>query len=134
MTKHAFLSQEWIEAARAIHAEHAGAEPPAVSVRMNLVVEGVPFGGGQLDAHVDTSSGVVDVELGHLDAPDVKVNLDYDTAKSVLVDGDAQVAMQAFMAGKVRVEGDMTKLLAFQSAPPSPRQALIAEQVRAITG
>ncbi len=84
MTKHAFLSEEWIEAARAIHAEQAaGAEPPSVSVRMNLVVEGVPFGGGQLDAHVDTSSGIVDVELGHLDAPDVKVNLDYETAKAV---------------------------------------------------
>ncbi len=41
--------------------------------------------------------------------------------------------MQAFMAGKVRVEGDMTKLLSFQATPPSPRQALIAEQVRSIT-
>jgi len=134
MTKHAFLSEEWIEAARAIHAEQAaGAEPPSVSVRMNLVVEGVPFGGGQLDAHVDTSSGIVDVELGHLDAPDVKVNLDYETAKAVLVDGDAQVAMQAFMAGKIRVEGDMAKLMALQTMPPDEKAQNVAKRLREIT-
>jgi putative sterol carrier protein len=41
--------------------------------------------------------------------------------------------MQAFMAGKVRVEGDMTKLLAFQAAPPSPSEADVSAQIREIT-
>jgi hypothetical protein len=138
MTTHAFLSPDWIEAARAIHlasrsaaTAEAGEAPPAV--RMNLVVEEVPFGAGTLDAHVDTSDGIVDVELGHLDEADVKVALDYPTARAILVDGDAQAAMAAFMAGKVRVEGDMTKLLAFQSVPPGPRQVAVAEKIRAIT-
>jgi len=133
MDQLAFLSEGWIDAARAIHEAGSKDEVPGVELRMNLVVEEVPFPPGTLNAHLDTSCGFVDVELGHLDAPDVTVNLDYQTARAILVDGDAQAGMQAFMAGRVRVEGDMTKLLAFQAAPPSPSQADAAKQIRAMT-
>ncbi|HVC25095.1 MAG TPA: SCP2 sterol-binding domain-containing protein [Acidimicrobiales bacterium] len=134
MPKYAFLSPEWIEAARAVTQERAdGAPAAAASVRMNLVVEEMPFGDATVDAHLDTTGGAFDLEIGHLDAADVKVSLDYATAKAVLVDGDGQVAMQAFMAGKVRVEGDMAKLLAFQAAPATGHALEIAEQIRAIT-
>jgi hypothetical protein len=37
------------------------------------------------------------------------------------------------MAGRVRMEGDVTKLLGFQQATPTPRQADFAEEIRAIT-
>jgi putative sterol carrier protein len=100
---------------------------------MNLVVQDVPFPPQTLNAHLDTTAGFVDVELGHLDSPDVTVNLDYQTARAILVDGNAEAGMQAFMAGKVRVEGDMTKLLAFQAAPPSPSEADVSAQIREIT-
>ncbi len=57
---------------------------------------------------------------GHLDKPDVTVTLDYDTAKAIFVDGTLGAGMKAFMDGKVRVQGDMAKLLAAlqQLAPP----------------
>jgi len=133
-TRYAFLSDAWLEAARAIYARYAGeAAPTAASVRINLVVEGVPFGAGTLDAHVDTSTGVADVELGHLDAPELTVSLDYALARTVLVEGDVQAGFEAFMAGRVRMEGDVTKLLGFQQATPTPRQADFAEEIRAIT-
>lgn len=133
-TRYAFLSDAWLEAARAIYARYAGeVAPAAASVRINLVVEGVPFGSGTLDAHVDTSTGVADVELGHLDAPELTVSLDYALARTVLVEGDVQAGFEAFMAGRVRMEGDVTKLLGFQQATPTPRQADFAEQVHAIT-
>lgn len=133
MPQELFLSDGWIQEARAIRAKYAADANPGLVVRMNLVIDGVPFGPGSLDAYVDTSEGDVDIELGHLDKPDVTVTLDYATARAVLVEGDAQAAMQAFMIGKVRVEGDMTKLLAFQATPPSERQAMIAKEIRAIT-
>jgi hypothetical protein len=134
MPKYAFLSPEWIEAARAVQSVHAaGVEPPALAVRMNLVVEDVPFGEPTLDAHLDTSGGTVELELGHLPAADVKVSLDYPTAKKIIVDGDGQAAMQAFMGGRIRVEGDVTKLLAFQATPASGPSIAAAEQIRAIT-
>jgi putative sterol carrier protein len=132
VSKHAFLSPEWISAARAVRARHQG-EQVAVSLKMNLVVEEVPFDTGEIDAHVDTTSGIVDVDLGHLEDADVKVALDYATAKSILVEGDAQAATAAFMAGKVRVEGDMTKLLSFQAQQPTDRQQQIAEELKSIT-
>jgi len=131
---YAFLSPEWIAAAREVREQHGGNEgPPVVSLRMNLVVEEVPFGEGILDAHLDTTSGAVDVELGHVPEPDVKVRLDYETAKAVLVDGDAEAAMAAFMAGKVRVEGDMTKLLAYEARPVTAGELTLAARLRDIT-
>jgi putative sterol carrier protein len=122
-----FLSDEWIAEARAIRAELApdreeGAVPPAASVRMNQVITDVPFGDGKLDAHLDTSSGTLEMETGHLDQPDVTVTLDYATAKAIFVDGTLEAGMKAFMDGRVRVQGDMAKLISAlqQLAPPDP--------------
>lgn len=108
-----FLSDEWVEAARRIHEEHAGAgvAVPA-AVRMNQVVTDVPFGGGTVHAHIDTSSGELVMDVGHLAEPDVTVTLAYDTARAIFVDGTAQAGMQAFMAGRIKVEGDFAKLIA----------------------
>jgi len=132
--KHAFLSPGWVVAARAIYKGCAdSAVPTTTSVRMNLVIEGVPFGDGTLDAHLDTSTGVADLDLGHLAAPELTVRLDYELARAVLVWGDAQAGAEAFLTGRIRMEGDVTKLLAFQQQEPSPRQVAIAEEIRAIT-
>jgi hypothetical protein len=112
-----FLSDEWMAAARAIRAEYAGRSTAIpVEVRMNMVVKDVPFGDGQVDAHVDTSTGMLDMELGHLEKPDLSLTLDYDTARAILVDGDATVAMNAFMSGRIKVDGDITKMIALQSS------------------
>jgi len=134
-TRQAFLSDEWVAAARAIYARHADSAAPATtSVRINLVIEDVPFGEGTMLAHIDTSTGFADIDLGHLADPELTVHLDYQLARTVLVEGDAQAGFEAFMAGRVRMEGDVTKLLTFQQATPSPSQIAIAGEIRAITG
>ncbi|HEV2761297.1 MAG TPA: SCP2 sterol-binding domain-containing protein [Acidimicrobiales bacterium] len=121
-----FLSDEWIAEARKIRAEMADqareASAAPASVRMNQVITDVPFGDGKLDAHLDTSSGTLEMETGHLDQPDVTVTLDYATAKAIFVDGTMEAGMKAFMEGKVRVQGDMAKLISAlqQLAPPDP--------------
>ncbi|HEX7276462.1 MAG TPA: SCP2 sterol-binding domain-containing protein [Acidimicrobiales bacterium] len=127
MPAYPFLSDEWIAEARKIRAEFAAdpdhqAPAAAASVRMNQVITEVPFGGGRLDAHLDTSSGTLEMETGHLEDPDVTVTLDYATAKAIFVDGTMEAGMKAFMDGKVRVQGDMAKLIAAlqQLAPPEP--------------
>ncbi len=132
--RYEFLSPEWTEAARRIRAELAGDEPAApIPVRMNLVVNEVPFGEGSVDAHLDTSTGRVALDIGHLDDADLKITVDYETAKAILIEQNPQAGMQAFMAGRIKVEGDMTKLLALQTAPMDPAQADVAERVRQIT-
>lgn len=126
MPTYPFLSDEWIAEARKIRAEMADAEAAtdvtATTVRMNQVITEVPFGSGRLDAHLDTSSGTLEMETGHLENPDVTVTLDYETAKAIFVDGTLDAGMRAFMEGKVRVQGDMAKLIAAlqQLAPPDP--------------
>ena len=53
MARHPFLSPGWIDAARQVQSEQAEPDSIApVEVRMNLVVEDVPFGSGVIDAHV----------------------------------------------------------------------------------
>jgi putative sterol carrier protein len=134
MAAYAFLSPEWTEEARKVRVEFAGRRPAAtVPMRMNLVVNEVPFGEGSLDAHLDTTSGEVVLETGHVEPADLKVTIDYETAKAILVDGNPQAGMQAFMAGRIRVEGDMTKLLALQTTPADPVAQEIADRMRAIT-
>jgi hypothetical protein len=134
----AFLSDEWMAAARAIRAEYADrATAIPVEVRMNMVVKEVPFGEGQIDAHVDTSSGTLDMELGHLEQPDLSLTLGYDTARAILVDGDATAAMNAFMSGRIKVDGDITKMIALQSSGAlggaDPAAVEIARRLIAIT-
>jgi len=136
MASYPFLSDEWLDEARKIREEYAGKTPPiAHSVKMNLVVTSVPFSDDDINAHMDTSSGELELDTGHLDAPDLKVTVDYDTAKAILIEGNPQAGMQAFMAGKVRVEGDMAKLMMLQSQPAAqdPNAAEMAAKLRDIT-
>jgi hypothetical protein len=127
-----FLSPEWITAANAARARHLDRELP-FALAMNLTVTEVPFGDGVLDAHVSASSGSVTVDFGHLDVPEVSVTLDYVTARSVLVNADGEAAMAAFMEGRVRVEGDMTKLLAFQSRAMTEGERDLHEEIKELT-
>ncbi|HVF14839.1 MAG TPA: SCP2 sterol-binding domain-containing protein, partial [Acidimicrobiales bacterium] len=93
-------------------------------------------GTGTINAHVDTSSGSLEMDLGHLDQADVTVTLDYDTAKAVFVDGTVSAAMKAFMEGKVRVQGEMAKLLSAlgQLTPPDQSSVTTVQQrIREIT-
>ena len=134
MAQYAFLSDEWLEAAKNIREEYAGqTTPPAHAVRMNQIITEVPFGDGTIEAHMDTSSGEMTMDMGHLENPDLTVTLDYATAKAILVDGNPQAGMQAFMAGKVKVQGDMTKLMAMQQGTPDPEAAAVAEKIKEMT-
>jgi hypothetical protein len=131
---HRFLTPEWIEAARAIRAElesKATTTPP--SFRMNQVVTDVPFGDGTINAHTDTTSGELVMDLGHLENPDVTVTLPYGVARKLLVEQDQQAAMQAFMTGQIKVEGDIAKLMAMQTQTVDPVALEAAVRIKAIT-
>ncbi|HUC38447.1 MAG TPA: SCP2 sterol-binding domain-containing protein [Acidimicrobiales bacterium] len=134
MATYAFLSDEWMTEARKIREEHEG-EGAAIphQMKMNLVVTDVPFGAGSIDAHMDSSEGRLKLELGHIEPVDLKVSLDYPTAKAILVEGNPQAGMQAFMAGKIKVEGDMSKLMMLQSVPPDETAQQVAKRLRDIT-
>jgi putative sterol carrier protein len=124
-----------MDAAKAIRDESAGTpSPPAHVVKMNMVITDAPFNdGAEIQAHMDTSEGEAKMDLGHLEGPDLTVTVDYDTAKAIFIEQNAQAGMQAFMAGKVKVQGDMTKLMAMQSAAPDPDAQKMADALKDIT-
>jgi hypothetical protein len=132
---HPFLSDEWMTAAKEIRAKYAGQTTKVpTALRINQVVTGAPFGEGTVESYLDTSSGDVVMDLGHLDEADVTVTTDYDTATAIFVLQDAAAGMQAFMTGKIQVQGDMMKLMAMQTAMPTDEASQkIAEEIKAIT-
>jgi hypothetical protein len=134
MATYQFLSDEWLAEARSIRAEFDGkGSAISHSIRMNLVVGAVPFGEGTVEAHVDTSGGELVLDTGHIDPVDLKVSLDYDVAKAILVESNPQAGIQAFMSGKIKVEGDIAKLMALQSITPDPTAVEIAARILAMT-
>lgn len=132
---YAFLSEEWMAAAREIRARHQGELPPITQViRVNQVITDVPFGDGVVHAYVDTSTGGLALELGALDEPDAVMTTDYETALSLLIDRDPAFAMQSFLAGRVKVQGDMMKLIAMMGAlSADERSEAVANELDAIT-
>ena len=139
MPTYPFLSDDWIAEARKIFDDYRAradeeAQAAGRTIRMNQVITEVPFADGTVEAHIDTSTGVLVIERGLLDSPDVTITLDHDTARRVFVDGDLQAAMQAFMAGRIRIDGDLGALVvALQDRDPAPLAREVHERIRAIT-
>ena len=130
-----FLSDEWMVAAREIRARYQDDSIKIpVGVRMNQIITGVPFGEGTVATYTDTTSGSLDIDLGHLETVDVTVTTDYTTARNIFVEQDPNFTMQAFMSGKIKVEGDMLKMMALQAAMPQDEIAkTIAAEIKTIT-
>jgi SCP-2 sterol transfer family len=133
-TSYEFLSDGWFEAVGALRDQYAaeGATAP-VELRANLVVTHVPFSTEPVDAHVDTSHGGLVLARGHLEHPDLRVQVDWTTAKALLVDGNPQAAMGAFMEGKIKIEGDIARLMSLQSGIVDASTQQAAKRIRELT-
>ena len=126
-----FLSDAWFDAVAKIRAELGDPPPPAgmADLQLNIVVSGGPDG----DREIHLSGG--QFEQGLVDGAPTKLTVPFDVAKSMFVEGNQQAAMQAFMSGQIKVEGDMSKLMAMQAgggAPGAEAQAL-QERIKAVT-
>lgn len=132
---HQFLSESWIEAARDIRHRYAGDVPVIdVVVRINVITTKVPFGEGSISAYIDTSNGSLEMELGTIEESDLTVTTDYETARKLFVEQDPTASMQAFMAGRIKVEGDITRLMVMQtSLPQTDKTDAVAAEIKAIT-
>ena len=100
---------------------------------MNQVITGVPFTDEEVRVYMDTSDGTMQMDKGALD--DARGD-DHDR----LGDGPQAVrrpgpgaGMQAFMAGKIKVEGDMTKLMMMNATQPDETAKAVAAEIKEIT-
>jgi putative sterol carrier protein len=124
-----FLSDPWLDAVEALREE--APEPPAAmkDLVVNIVVSGGPDG----DKEVHMAGG--QFERGHADGAPTKLTVPFDVAKAIFIEGNQQAAMQAFMSGQIKVEGDMTKLMTMQASAgaPSAEQTAFQEKLRSLT-
>jgi len=123
-----FLSDEWFGRVRDLRNELSPIDVPA------------PYQGLTINLHVaqaDGSTQAVSVTEGAFapgavaGAP-VDVSLPADVAKKVFIDGDAAAGTAAFLSGQMRVEGDVAKLAALQTAQPGDLQRLF-DGIRSVT-
>lgn len=131
-----FLSDEWIVQAKKIQEEATDLGEPAIKVKLNLDVTLVPeeISSENMQAHLDTSDGGLDLDLGHLDDPELAIQLDYVTAKAILINGDGQAGVSAFMAGKLKLQkGDLAKLMAIAQGISDVVSPEVADALKAIT-
>ncbi|MBW3537448.1 MAG: SCP2 sterol-binding domain-containing protein [Actinobacteria bacterium] len=124
-----FLSEPWFNEVESLRDEAPPPSGPAADLVLNIVVTGAPDG----DVEVRMDKGQFERGLA-ADAP-TKITVPYDVAKDIFINGNQAAGMQAFMAGLIKVEGDMTKLMALQSggATVSPEQKAFQEKLQAIT-
>jgi SCP-2 sterol transfer family len=122
-----FLSDEWFTAAKKL-ADEAGADAgQAGDLTLNIVVTGGPSG----DKEIHMANG--EFAQGLVDGAPTKMTVPYEVAKSVFVEGNQQAGMQAFMQGQIKVEGDMSKLMAMQTQQPGPGAADLQAKLKDIT-
>jgi hypothetical protein len=121
---HVFLSDDWFDAVEALRDEAPEPAPAMKELTLNIVVAGGPDG----DREIHMSGG--QFERGLAEGAPTKLTVPYEVAKSMFIDGNQQAGMQAFMSGQIKVEGDMTKLMAMQAgggAPTAEQQAFQAK-------
>jgi hypothetical protein len=132
VAKHLFLSDGWFDEVRRLHEAVGGAAPEGAEIRMNMMITTTPFD-GDLAMHMAAAGGRADWGKGHLDDADVTLTLAYDTARAIFVDGNPQAAIEAFMAGRIIVQGDITKLMVMQAAGPGAAASELTRALQEIT-
>jgi hypothetical protein len=132
VTKHAFLSDPWFDEVRRLHDAAGGAAPEGAEVRMNLMIQSTPFD-DDLAMHLAVTGGRADWGKGHLDDAEVTLTLAYDTARAIFVEGNPQAAIEAFMAGRIIVQGDITKLMVMQPTGPGSPAGDLTKALQEIT-
>lgn len=109
MDKYLFLSDAWFTAVEAVLADEEFEAPAGAEMTVNLIVDETPFG-NEVRVHVGAAAGRAAWGHGHIENADLILATDYETAKSIFISGDPMSGMHAFFAGKVRLQGDLTKL------------------------
>ena len=123
---HVFLSSEWLDAVEVLQSAFPPRERAAPNTAVTLKVTDGPDG----DTELTFAAGRFRREAAP--NPTATVTIDYEVAKALLVDRDQsvyrRVAMKAFGAGKLKVDGDQSAVAATLS--PSPQQVEVAAKIK----
>jgi putative sterol carrier protein len=109
-----FLTEEWARDVTKALNSHEGFKNAigAAELGIQFTVEEAPD--GEVDYYLRSSGGSTNLAIGTLDDPDVTVKQSYDTA--VAISKGELNTQTAFMTGKLKVSGNLAKLMMHQSA------------------
>ena len=126
MTK--YLSQDWLDRARGLAA--AQPERPGATAGIQWLVAKGPD--GDIAYWWQLRDGrLVESALGKLDEPDITLSLSYED--SVKIQKDELDANAAFMQGRMKVSGNMGKLMQLMPLTNSPEYKALQDQIRDLT-
>jgi putative sterol carrier protein len=106
-----FLTDEWTSAAQAAMNADEGFVT-AIGKHTARLQQVVTAPDGEKRYYVKLEDGKAEVAMGDVDNPDATITQDYDTAKGISTGELSAVA--AYMSGKLRVQGDLMKLMTMQ--------------------
>ena len=109
-----FLSEEWANDVSAALSSHEGFKNAIGAADLGIQFNTEDGPDGDVDYYLKSSGGTSNLALGSLDDPDVTVKQSYDTAAAIS-QGDLNT-QTAFMTGKLKVSGNLAKLMMHQSA------------------
>ncbi|WP_367103678.1 alkyl sulfatase C-terminal domain-containing protein [uncultured Psychrobacter sp.] len=123
-----FLTDAWFEQVDNLGAEAGELNlPPALA---NMVIN-LKISDTEQDIEANYANGLLHKGLN--DDASTTLLLDRDTLQSIITDFDMNQVMGAFMSGKIRVEGDMSQLMALQTARPSTEQKELFKRIKSMT-
>ena len=116
-----FLSEEWANEVKAALATNDAVKSAAgsMSARIQQVVNGPD---GETKYWFKLENGDLDLGLGDIENPDATITQDYDTAAAL--SKNELTGTAAYMSGKLRVSGDLMKLMQLQGVLGQLPQAL----------
>jgi putative sterol carrier protein len=123
-----FLSDEWFAKVKEIRESAGDVAAPAALADLVINITVNTDAGEKQMALV---GGMIE-EGHHGDAPTTLI-LPADLAKRIFIQGDQSAGMQGFMSGQIKIEGDMSKLMALQSAQPTDDQKQLMKQIQDVT-
>jgi predicted lipid carrier protein YhbT len=123
-----YLTQEWLDEARKL--AESQPERPGASVRMQYVVTNAPS--GEIKYYWVLENGkLLESQLGEL--PDAEVTLTQTYEDAVKVQKGELDANTAFMQGRVKVTGNMAKLMSLLPLTNAPEYKQLQQQTQEIT-
>ncbi len=123
-----FLSDDWFAKVKELRDAAGDIEAPAALADLVLNIT-VSTDDGERE--LSLVGGMI--EEGHKDDAPTTLILPADLAQKILIDGDQSAGMQGFMSGQIKVEGDMSKLMALQTAQPTDAQKELMGKIQEIT-
>jgi len=124
-----YLTQEWHDEFKRLSNE-TQPERPGVNARMQQVVTGAPDGDIKYYWVIEDGK-LLESSLGEL--PDAEFTMTMGWADSVAVQKGDLDANAAFMQGKMKVSGNMAKLLSLLPLTNAPEYKQLQEDIRAVT-